>query len=189
MFYTQPEPVLQASHKDVSIRPEWDFAFAANTNTVPVTVPEFPLVARHYPIMFLGPELVPTIALGFNPQINLFVNAKGEWTFNHYVPAYIRRYPFILLGAENDDRLTLGMDVAGRSSKPGSRPMFEAEKETETLKQGIALCEQFHGAYMFTRDFSKALKDAGIVEHRPLELEVVPGRTTNVGTFGRVIED
>jgi hypothetical protein len=189
MFYTQPEPVLPATHKDVSIRPEWDFAFAANTNTVPVTVPEFPLVARHYPIMFLGPDLVPTIALGFNPQINLFVNAKGEWTFNHYVPAYIRRYPFILLGAEADDRLTLGIDVAGRSSKPGARPLFEGDKESQTLQQSITLCEQFHGAFVFTREFSAALKASGIVEERPLELEIVPGRPTNVGTFGRVIEE
>src|SRR6185295_1167002 len=76
MFYTRPEPVRAESHVGVSIRPELDFSFAAHVNTVPVTLPEFMMVARHYPIMFLGPDLVPTAALGFNPQHNLFVNEK-----------------------------------------------------------------------------------------------------------------
>ena len=127
-----------------------------------------------------------TVASGFmviasrNPVTSVlflilaFVNASGL---------------FILLGAEADDRLTLGIDVAGRSSKPGARPLFEGDKESQTLQQSITLCEQFHGAFVFTREFSAALKASGIVEERPLELEIVPGRPTNVGTFGRVIEE
>ncbi len=190
MFYTRPEPVRAEAHVGVSIRPELDFSFAAHVNTVPVTLPEFMMVARHYPIMFLGPDLVPTAALGFNPQHNLFVNDKGEWALGQYVPAYVRRYPFILLGAEGSDLLHLGIDGVAASSKPGARALFEKGEQTAATKQAVELCEQFHQAFTFTRDFSKALLDADIIEERTLEVEAGPGgQKTTLGSFKRVSED
>ncbi len=190
MFYTRPEPVRAESHAGISIRPELDFSFAAHVNTVPVTLPEFMMVARHYPIMFLGPDLVPTAALGFNPQHNLFVDQKGEWAVGQYVPAYVRRYPFILLGAEGSDLLHLGIDGVAASGKPGARALFEKGEQTTATKQAVELCEQFHQAFMFTRDFSKALLDAGIIEDRTLEIEAGPGgQKTTLGSFKRVSED
>jgi hypothetical protein len=189
MFYTRPEPVRAENHAGMSIRPEFDFSFAAHINTVPVTVPEFMMIGRHYPIMFLGPELVPTAALGFNPQLNLFVNAAGEWAMGQYVPAYVRRYPFILLGAEGNEFLHLGIDGVAASAKPGARALFENAEQTETTKKAVELCEQFHQAYMFTREFSKALLDAGVIEERALEIETSPGQKTQLGSFQRVSED
>ncbi len=189
MFYSRPEPVRAENHSGVSVRPEMDFSFAAHVNTVPVTLPEFMMAARHYPIMFLGPELVPTAALGFNPQLNLFVNSNGEWAMGQYIPAYVRRYPFILLGAEGSDVLHLGIDGPAVSAKPGARPLFENGEQTAATKQAVELCEQFHQAYMFTRDFSKALADSGIIEERQLEVETSPGQKTQLGAFKRVSED
>jgi hypothetical protein len=189
MFYTRPEPVRAENHAGMSVRPEFDYSFAAHVNTVPVTVPEFMMVARHYPIMFLGPECVPTAALGFNPQLNLFVDSKGEWTAGTYVPAYVRRYPFILLGAEGQEFLHLGIDGVAISSKPDSRPLFANGEQTETTKKAVELSEQFHQAYMFTREFSKALLDAGVIEERALEIETSPGQKTAIGSFRRISED
>ena len=189
MFYTRPEPVRAENHAGLSIRPEFDFSFAAHVNTVPVTVPEFMMVARHYPIMFLGPELVPTAALGFNPQLNLFVNGAGEWAMGQYVPAYVRRYPFILLGAEGNEFLHLGIDGVAASTKKDARPLFENGEQNETTKKAVELCEQFHQAYLFTREFSKALLEAGVIEERALEVETSPGQKTQLGSFQRVSED
>ncbi|MSO73052.1 MAG: hypothetical protein EXQ84_05515 [Rhodospirillaceae bacterium] len=189
MFYIQPEPLMPNVHKDLKIRPETDFAFAATTNTIPITVPEFPLVARHFPIMFLGPELVPTAAVGFNPDTNLFVDAKGQWERMSYIPAYVRRYPFILLGQDGDERLHLGVDSSARSAKEGARALFENDKETAAVPQALTFCEQFHNAFMVTREFSLAMKASGIVEERDLELELAPGQISKVGSFQRVSEE
>ena len=189
MFYTRPEPVRAENHAGMSVRPEFDYSFAAHVNTVPVTVPEFMMVGRHYPIMFLGPELVPTAALGFNPQLNLFVNAAGEWAMGQYVPAYVRRYPFILLGAEGNEFLHLGIDGVAASTKTDARPLFAGSEQTDTTKKAVELCEQFHQAYLFTREFSKALLDAGIIEERALEIETSPGQKQQLGSFQRVSED
>ena len=189
MFYTEPEPLLLATHKDFKIRAEHDFTFAASTNTVPLATPEFPLIARHFPIMFLGADLVPTAALGFNPESNLFVNAKGEWDRLSYIPAYVRRYPFILLGMEGDERLHLGIDKAARSDKEGARALFEADKETAAVTEALTFCEQFHNAFNLTRAFSNALKETGVVEEHDLELELSPGQVSKVGTIQRVSEE
>lgn len=190
MFYSRIEALVPTTHKDFKIRPETDFSFANQTNTVPLTVPEFAMVARHYPIMLLGDDLVPTAALGFNPNQNLFVNDKGEWELGVYVPAYVRRHPFILLGGGGDERLTLGIDAEAGSTKEGARPLFKADgKETEAVTQALDFCDQFHNAYMFTREFSAALKKADIVDERSLEVELSPGKRSMIGSFKRIDEE
>ena len=189
LFYTAPETLVRAGHKDWKIRPERDFAFAATTNTIPITAPEFSLAARNYPIIMLGDELVPVIAVGVNSEKNLFVDSDGTWEAISYVPAYARRYPFVLLGTQSDERLQIGIDSKARSGKDGARALFENDAETETLKQGMTMCEQFHQAYMFTAEFAKALNDVGVVHERAIEVEMSPGQKTNLGSFKAVNEE
>ncbi len=189
LFYKQPEPLFPGAHKDFKIRPENDFTFAAKTNSLPTTVPEFAFVARHYPIVFLGPELIPTAVVGVTAETNLFVNNKGEWDNEAYIPAFVRRYPFIFLGIPNDDKLHLGVDGAGRSDKPNARGLFDGETETDTLKAGLDFCQQFHGAFQATREFSKALLESGIVEDSGVEIQSPTGDKQQLGPFGTVTEE
>ena len=189
LFYSRPVPVSPTAHGTYRIRPETDFGFAAKCNAVPVTVPEFVVAARHSPIVFVGEELVPTVALGLRQDDNLFVNVKGEWEQTFYVPAYCRRYPFILLGNQGDERLQLGIDDVANSAKTGAVALFEGEKETDAVRQALSLCEQFHNAYLFTADFSKALVEAQITEPRSLDVNLPGGETLNVGSFLAINEE
>jgi len=189
MFYDQPVPVSAAEHGKMKIRPEFDFAHAAKVNAVPVTAPEFVLTARCYPIIFVGPGLIPTAALGFNPDDNLFVNAQGEWDRFTYIPAYVRRFPFILLGEQGAERLRLGIENTAASAKADARALFEGEKETETVRAALNMCEQFHQAYLFTREFSQAMADSKLVEERTLDVTLANGEKVNVGTFNAVNEE
>lgn len=188
IFYTEPMPVAASLQPDWKIRPEHDFTFAARANTVPLTAPEFMMAARHFPIIFLG-DIVPTCVLGFQPNSNLFVDREGQWERGAYVPAYIRRYPFILLGQTGDETLRLGIDRAGRSSKPDARALFEDGKETPIIKQAVEMGEQFHNAHMYTRDLSAALKAADVMEESTLQAEVEPGKMEPIASFKRVSEE
>jgi hypothetical protein len=189
MFYERPVPLSRSAHGGLKIRPEFDFAHAAKVNAVPVTAPEFVMAARTYPIVFVGDGLIPTAALGLRPDENLFVNAAGEWQRMAYIPAYVRRYPFILLGNQGDERLTLGFDEAAGSTKAEARALFEGEKETQTVRDALNMCEQFHQAYLFTRDFSQALKDAQLTEERELDVRLANGEKMVIGTFIAVNEE
>ena len=187
LFYSSIAPLSQQLHKDFKVRLESKFEYAANANTVPLTVPEFAMVARHYPILLLGDDLVPTAALGLEPGQNLFVRPDGLWVEGTYVPAYIRRYPFILLGGD-DNQLTLGIDTD--ANVEGGRPLFGPDgKETEVIAQAMDFCNQFHNAYLFTREFTEALKKADIVIDCTLEIEPTPGQRVALGAFKRIDED
>lgn len=189
MFYDVPVPVSSQAHKTFKVRPELDFTHAAKVNAVPVTGPEFVMAARCYPIIFVGDELIPTAALGLQPDENLFMTSDSEWDRFTYVPAYVRRYPFILLGQQGAERLQLGIDEKANSAKADARPLFDGDKETDTLRNSLNMCEQFHQAYLFTREFSAAMKEANLVEERNLEVVQPDGQKINVGTFNAVNEE
>ena len=118
-----------------------------------------------------------------------YVDADGKWDKYSYVPAYVRRYPFILL-ASTDERLTLGIDTAANVAGEGARALFQADgKETEVVTQTMDFCSQFHNAFMFTREFSEALKKADLVTDCLLEIEPQPGQRVSLGTFKRIDEE
>jgi len=188
LFYWRPVPLTAATHGWMKIRPEMHFGFAARTNAVPLTVPEFVLAARHYPIIFVGPNLIPTATLGFRPDENLLVSDAGAWERGLYVPAYVRRYPFILLGRQSDAKLQLGIDDAAGTGMQGARALFDGEKETQIVRDALSICEQFHNAFTFTQEFSFALRDAGLVEERPLAFQGNGGKAVEMGTFQAVNE-
>ncbi|MSO97024.1 MAG: hypothetical protein EXR11_02230 [Rhodospirillaceae bacterium] len=189
MFYQRPAPLSASAHSAVKIRPEFDYSFTLKSNTVPVTAPEFVLAARSYPIIFIGGDLIPTAALGLRPDENFFVTDTGVWDRFAYVPAYVRRYPFILLGQQSDERLQLGIDETAVSDKADARALFEGEKETEVVRAALGMCEQFHQAYLYTREFSQALKDTKLVDERALEVQQTNGEKINMGSFLAVSEE
>jgi len=189
LFYSSIEPLSATLHKGFKVRSEGDYAYAANSNTVPLTLPEFTLASRHYPILLLGDDLIPTAAVGVQPEKNLFVGPDGKWEKYSYIRAYVRRHPFILL-ASDDDRLTLGIDTAANSSSANARPLFGSDgKETEVVTQAMDFANQFHGAFLHTRDYSEALKKANIVTECTLEIEPTPGQRVNLGSFMRIDEE
>jgi hypothetical protein len=189
LFYSDPAPVNGDIHGDFKIQPEGDFRFTKDTNAVPITTPEFVLAARHYPIVFVGDQMIPTVVLGFRQGQNLFVADDGTWERRCYIPAYVRRYPFILLGKEDDERLQLGVDGTSKSDHADARALFDGEKkETQVVTDALDICQQFHGAYKTTSEFSEMLADSGLMEERSLELEFPGAEKMSIGSFSSVDE-
>ncbi len=85
---------------------------------MPLAVTEFALAALSYPVIFVGDDSVPLAVMGLNTGENLFIDADGGFEPGAYIPAYIRRYPFVLANDESQDRLIVcidrGSDLHGR---------------------------------------------------------------------------
>src|SRR5690349_3481978 len=97
LFYTNPEPLSREMHGKLGVsRVEKPFGFAKAGHVVPITVAEFGLAALSYPIIFAGEQRQPLAVMGLNAGDNLFVKADGTFDVGAYIPAYIRRYPFVL---------------------------------------------------------------------------------------------
>ncbi|RME66582.1 MAG: hypothetical protein D6782_04055, partial [Alphaproteobacteria bacterium] len=136
-LYRNLVPLSPSRHGDLSFRPTGDFKFARSLNAVPLMAEEFPLAQRNYPIMFTyGKVVQPLAILGLKDGENMFVNEAGEWQENAYIPAYVRRYPFLLARLRPDDeRLSLCIDdTAAGVGRGGDDRLFDGNEPTELTK-------------------------------------------------------
>ncbi len=161
LFYNELQPLSSQLHANWKARTLESAEFFATAHAVPLTVEEFISAQRYYPIVFsAGPEPVPLALFGLNDGVNVFVDEKGMPTRDIYIPAYVRRYPFMLARLRPDsDDLSLCFD--GTSGVIGEfedgMPLFDGEEPAEATKNTLAFCEQFEQAGMRTGMFMQEL--------------------------------
>ena len=112
LFYGSLAPLSSQLHPTHGLKPRTDMGFTRNTHAVPVTVDEFAIVQRHYPIVFgLGENPAPLALIGLQEGQNLYLTADNQWEPGQYIPAFIRRYPFMLARLSPDsEELSLCFD-------------------------------------------------------------------------------
>ena len=117
LFYDNPTVLDSTVHRNLKVKTTDDgFKFSGKTNSVPLAGVEFPEACKHFPIVFTkvdGQRLLPLALLGFRDLENLFVDAGGRWK-DAYVPAFVRRYPFVLAKGAMPERLTVCIVVFSR---------------------------------------------------------------------------
>ncbi len=176
LLYRRIEPLGPARHGTIRLRGPNDYAFARSAGIVPVTLGEFSIVARQYPIVFVparpGAPPIAAAALGTDPQENLFVQADGRWLQGFYVPAYLRRYPFITGDTDQADRKAVFLDVESpRVSQEEGEPLYQDGQLTGLGRAAVEFCRQYHGQVLATADFNAAMAAAGILVRRPYPVE------------------
>ena len=163
LFYNQLEPLSSSAHGAWKARRMESAPFLAQTHAVPLTVEEFALAQRHFPIVFsVGENPVPLALMGLNEGVNVFVDEEGKLTSDVYVPAYVRRYPFMLARLRPDvDELSLCFDPTADAVGPfeEGEALFQDDQPSETTKQILGFCENFEQAGMQTGAFMKELAD------------------------------
>lgn len=191
LFYKQPLPLDAKKHANMGLKKEFGLGFTKEVNAVPVNMIEMPQICHFYPIAF-SPDsnATPVALLGLRDNENLFVNAKGEWEQNAYIPAYIRRYPFIFSEVPGNDQLTLCVDMADDLiSEKSDQKFFEKNGEPSQLaKNALEFCKSYHAAAQQTLAFSKALASSGLLVDRQAEINVGDGKRINFSGF-RIIDE
>ena len=168
VFYRAIEPVQVNVHGKMKVRSVVDMGEIAQTHAVPVTTDEFPVVQRHYPIVFsIGEKPVPIALMGLNEGVNVFLKEDGHpHNPSIYIPAYIRRYPFLLARLRPDsDEMSLCFDPTAGSvgDFEEGQPLFDGENPTDATKSILEFCEQFEAAGQRTSAFVDELVRAGLL--------------------------
>jgi hypothetical protein len=138
------------------------------THAVPLTVDEFALVQRHYPIVFsVGDTPVPIALMGLNEGVNVFLDENGRSIDpNFYIPAYLRRYPFLLarLRPESDE-LSLCYDPTSGAvgDFDEGEVLFDGDQPSAATKAILEFCEQFEAAGLRTNAFVEELVKSDIL--------------------------
>ena len=162
LFYNELQPLSSQLHATWKARTVESAPFFAKAHAVPLTIEEFVLAQRHYPIVFsAGANPVPLALFGLNEGVNVFTNEQGIPTNNFYIPAYVRRYPFMLARLRDDsEELSLCFDnSAGNLGEfEDGMPLFEGSEPAEAIKNTLAFCEQFEQAGMRTGMFMEELQ-------------------------------
>jgi len=160
LFYSSLVPLSSQLHGGHGLGQRTDLGFTRGTHAIPVTVDEFPVAQRHYPIVFgLGENPAPLALVGLQEGENLYLGADNQWEANQYVPAFVRRHPFMLARLSPDrEELSLCFDEAsGLVSAVESEKLFEGTEPTQLTKNVLAFCEQFEQAVFRTRAFMEEL--------------------------------
>lgn len=138
LFYNDLTPVSSQVHADWRLRPVQGAKFLTETHAVPLLAEEFISASRHYPIVFsIGENPVPLALMGLNEGVNTFVDENGMFPDDFYVPAYIRRYPFMLARLRPDtDDLSLCFDPTSEviGAFEDGEPLFEGTEPSERIK-------------------------------------------------------
>ena len=157
LFYKDLVPLNSRDHASWRSRATDQATWLVGQHAVPLTVEEFPQAQRNFPIVFSnGDETVPLALMGLNEGVNVFVGEDGRLGESVYVPAYARRYPF-LLAKLNPDAQELSLcfdpstDLIGEFAE--GEALFDGDQATETTKAMLGFCEQFEEAGMRTGAF------------------------------------
>jgi SapC len=162
MFFNDLRPLSSIEHAKWTARRVDTAPFLVNQHAVPLTIEEFAIAQRHYPIIFSsGENPVPLALMGLNEGVNTYVDADGKLIGEPYVPAYIRRYPFLLARLRDDsDELSLCFDPTSEAIGPfdDGDALFDGEgKATEATQALLQFCEQFEQAGQRTTAFMQEL--------------------------------
>lgn len=179
MFYEKPVLLNRESHKAKKIAvASGNFSFASKANSLYMAGVEFTEACKEYPIVFtqLGQaKVVPVAIMGLREGENLFVDAQGQWNAN-YVPAYVRRYPFVLAELEGQHMgVCIDEGYTGLNEKDGE-PLFDSKgNNTPFLQNALDFLNRYQVEYLRTDRFCQRLKDLGLLMQMNAKAELFDG--------------
>ena len=124
------------------------------------------------------------------PELDEISGDLGDWRAGGYIPAYVRRYPFIFVEDEARNELTLCIDEAAKALLPGSdNPLFDAEGQpTAVTRSALAFCRDYQAHHLLTREFCDALADAGLLMEQRANITLHDGQRMSLDGFQVVDE-
>lgn len=197
MFYRKPEALHPARHGALSLVTKPDYGFAATAHAIPIMASEMPAAMRSYPIVFVGPQKAPVVITGLRQNENLFVEPDDSWTAPHYVPAYVRRYPFVLAEDKQPaERLTLCIDrdsdrIVETASTPSAGetvPLFDGAEPSQATRGALEFCNQFQMGFAATRTIIESIDALGLFVTRKSTVTLESREVLNLTDF-QVIDE
>ena len=193
LFYNDLVLLSSQEHADWKSRSTDKAMWLKGVNTVPLTVEEFPLAQRNFPIVFsAGDNPFPIALMGMNENVNVFVEDDGTVNTPIYMPAYVRRYPFLLARIQPDSQ-ELSLCVDPTSDLVGEfddgEPLFNGSEPSDACRNTLQFCEQFEIAGQKTANFMSELVKHNLLMDGELNIDVGNGQPFNYRGFQMVDEN
>ncbi len=170
MFYKNPEPLSLDAHKKYGVTAvEKPFAFMADQHFMPITAPEFGAAAASFPVIFAGEERTPLAVLGIRQGENLFVT-EGQYEQDFYMPAFARRFPFVLAADKSNDRFVVCVDTDAEcvTDKNPAQMFFDKEDTSAFTKEAFQFLQNYERDRQATSKMIEDFKEADLFEQKEM---------------------
>jgi len=175
LFYNSLEPLSSEVHASYRFRPMDSAPFLVGQHAIPITVDEFTQVQRFMPIVFTADaDPVPLALMGMNEGTNVFIGEDGRASQDIYIPAYVRRYPFMLVRLQPDsEQLSLCFDPTSNTigAFDDGEAIFEDGQPSTFTKNVLEFNDMFEQALMRTRNFMNDLKELELLMDGELSIQ------------------
>jgi hypothetical protein len=191
LIYKSAVPVNRSTHHNCSVEIGANFAFAAAVNSVPLMGIEFPQAAAEYAIVFggSGDDITPAAILGVRSNENLFLGRDGSWQAK-YIPAFVRRYPFVFSHAEDKFVLCVDEAFAGFNREGRGQRLFTDDGAATPYVDGILkFLADYQTHFLATQRFCRRLHELALLEPMHAQVTTMSGPPLSLGGFLAVSRD
>lgn len=190
MIYDNIKPLSSEIHRTWAVSVD-DYSFVSHLISAPILATEIALAAAEYPVVFSATakegEYVPLAIMGLKEGENLFVDSKGKFAAR-YIPAFIRRYPFVFGTANGTDMMTLCVDEDSKAIiKDGSkgRRLFDDKGEqTNNLKELVEFLKDYQYRAELTKAFCARLHELNLLEPMQANIKLNTKQEENLNLTG-----
>lgn len=173
MFYKNPQPLAKDKHEKFGVTQiEKPFAFMADQHFMPLTAPEFGSAAASFPVIFAGDDRSPLAVMGIRTGENLFVN-DGVFEQDFYMPAFARRYPFVLAGDQANDRFVVCVDVDAEcvTDKAPTQKFFDKGETSTFTQEAFTFLQNFERDRQATQIMVEKFKELDLFEQKDMHFQ------------------
>lgn len=188
LFYENVTPISKKRHADWSIESgRGRFEFARKVNSVPLMATEIPRAASEYTVVFAGRDdaIMPVVVLGIDGDTNVYVDDDGSWNAR-YVPAFVRRYPFVFSRSDDGKTFTLCLDESweGANQEGRGERLFDDEGEqTPYLQNVLNFVQEYQNQFQLTQAYCNRLKDLDLLEPMQAQFTIAGGEKRSLTGF------
>lgn len=192
LIYEKVTPVSSERHRDLSIETV-DFKFASKVSSVPLTAVEIPIACREYPIVFAGDDkaVTPMVVLGVEGNSNLYLDENMSWKAD-YIPAFIRRYPFVFSTSADGKQFTLCIDnewSGCNNDGKGQRLFSDDGTKTPYTDNMLKFLNDYQQQFATTQVFCKKLVELDLLESMQATMTLPGGGKHTLQGFYSVSRD
>lgn len=193
LIYESAVPVSRTRHEKLSVQVGDDYSFSRNVNSCPLIAVEFPHAAAEYAIVFAGNEtaVMPAVILGLRANENLYLTQTAGWNAK-YIPAFIRRYPFVFSSPDDGKSFTLCIDerFAGFNQDGKGQPLFaEDGKPSAYTENVLKFLQEYQAQFQRTQAFCERLKTLSLLEPMQAQVTTQKGERLSLSGFMAVNRD
>jgi len=174
-MFKKVEALNKDTHQNLRFTQIDSFEFASSVLNAPLSASEFLFAARYYPIVFSLENATPQALFTLGQQKNHYVNTDGLWSVP-YIPAHIRRYPFILANTgteESGDKFAVCIDVeAPHFATDQGTPLFTADGNPGDFTQKtMTFLQKFQEELKVTQALCMEMESMKVLVEKKINIE------------------